>query len=351
MTPKMRQDFEARWPALARRVDLVLRRKGLDEPTRDDITQETAVRLIQMWDRVDVERAQVLAVTIALNVMRDDARRKRPDLVDQVPEIECTSDVERAGLARLELGRVRAAMSHLSAAQRSALLREVGDAPAAPGTGDADKMLRMRARKKLRAALGRISAPVLLRLRKLGDAFHIAGAGGTEGLVQGMGVVGCLLVGLMIAVPVGTPGTAKAAPADVEAEALRPATRADRSRPDAAELRRTWARNREAVDRQVKNRVVSTGRHNERARGKVGAAKKAPKGSPDESANAPEAIVDAPDLPVAQPEAPVNPEEVTESVPGTPQEAEIPATVPAPNPELPDLPTVEAPAAARPPAK
>jgi hypothetical protein len=204
MTPRMRRDFEARWPELALRVDSLLRRKRVPENQRDDILQETALRLIQMWGRVDVRRAPSLAVTVALNLLRDESRRRSSiEIVGDLPEIVEPLDVEAAGLARVELDQLRTAMTQLSAPQRSALLREIGNGNGHEGTSDAEKMLRLRARKKLRASLERVSAPLLLKLRKAADFLHVAGAGSQENLLQGLACVGCIAIGLGVAAPQG----------------------------------------------------------------------------------------------------------------------------------------------------
>ena len=340
MTPKMRQDFESRWPGLARRIDVVLQRRGLTESERDDIAQETALRLIQMWDRVDITRAQVLAATIALNLMRDDARRKRPDPLADMADIHEPVDVETAGLARLELRRVSVAMSHLSPAQRSALLREVGDGTACSTTNAGEKMLRLRARKKLRAALGRISAPVLLRLRKAGDMMHMAGIGGQESLAQGFGWIGCLLIGLMVAVPVGTSGTARAAGPEVHADAFASTVRLQQPHANPAVDRP--AVSRAATVRRAKNVAVPTTNGDRHRRGSSGHLPKGSSGDPESTTPAPQTVVGAPELPIAQPDTGVDPGAVTGAVPA---EAPKPGTPQPSLPDLPKLPGIDNPAA------
>ena len=167
--------------------------------------QETALRLIKMWDRVEPRLLPSLATTITLNLLRDESRRRKTqDILAEIPELAEPGTVEAAGLARIELEKVRTAMTQLSPAQRSALLREIGDTAASfPGTPDAEKMLRLRARRKLQAAIQKVSGLLVLRVRKIAEVLQAAG-NGREALVQGLSCVGCVAIGLMIAVPGGS---------------------------------------------------------------------------------------------------------------------------------------------------
>lgn len=168
-------DFERQWPDLARRLDTMLAGKRVPAHKRDDIIQETGLRLFRMWEQVDPERPLwALVVTIALNLLRDEAR-KRPEreVLGLVPDRAADQDVERAGLARLEWRRVQNAMSQLSPDHRSILMAELGDESATSTRGpNATKMLRMRARRRLNALLDVASASGLfvgLRIRRLFD--------------------------------------------------------------------------------------------------------------------------------------------------------------------------------------
>ena len=173
-----RHTFEQQWPDLARRLDTMLAGKRVPAHKRDDIVQETGLRLFRMWDQVDPERPLwALVVTIALNLLRDEAR-KRPEreVLGLVPDRAADQDVERAGLARLEWRRVQRAMTQLSPAHRSILMAELGDEEAVSSRGpNATKMLRMRARRRLNALLDVASASgvvVAVRLRRLFDLEH-----------------------------------------------------------------------------------------------------------------------------------------------------------------------------------
>ncbi|MDQ4124690.1 MAG: hypothetical protein M3134_03690 [Actinomycetota bacterium] len=168
-------DFEQQWPDLARRLDTMLAGKRVPAHKRDDIVQETGLRLFRMWGQVDPERPLwALVVTIALNLLRDEAR-KRPEreVLGLVPDRPADQDVERAGLARLEWRRVQSAMTQLSPDHRSILMAELGDDFETSSRGpNATKMLRMRARRRLSALLDVASASGILigvRVRRLFD--------------------------------------------------------------------------------------------------------------------------------------------------------------------------------------
>jgi DNA-directed RNA polymerase specialized sigma24 family protein len=151
----------------------MLARKKMPLAKREDVVQETGLRLLGMWDKVDSSTPPWgLVVTIALNFLRDEARRHpEREILGAVPDLPESYDVERAGLARLELRRVRAAMTKMSDAQRSVLLSELGiEGFAARRGADATKMLRLRARRKLHALLETASASgaiMALRFRRL----------------------------------------------------------------------------------------------------------------------------------------------------------------------------------------
>ena len=167
--------FEQQWPDLARRLDTMLAGKRVPPHKRDDIVQETGLRLFRMWEQVDPDRPLwALVVTIALNLLRDEAR-KRPEreVLGLVPDRAADQDVERAGLARLEWRRVQNAMSQLSPDHRSILMAELGDEYVTSSRGpNATKMLRMRARRRLNALLDVASASgvvIGIRVRRLFD--------------------------------------------------------------------------------------------------------------------------------------------------------------------------------------
>lgn len=175
MSPDAKAGFETEWAVLSRRLRLLLARKRVAPAHHDDLVQETALRLVSMWDSVDRRRdLWPLTVTIALNLLRDRGRAvNKDDLVGEIPDLPAVTDVETAGIARMELRKVRAAMDQLSESHRSILMKEIGaHAAAAVPDGAGDKMLRMRARRKLQSALERVSALVALRVRRVADLFE-----------------------------------------------------------------------------------------------------------------------------------------------------------------------------------
>ncbi|MDQ4065013.1 MAG: hypothetical protein M3161_03090 [Actinomycetota bacterium] len=156
--------FEEEWPELARRLACALRRRNVAPWLVDDIVQETGLRLYRMWHDVDPERSVWgLVLTIAKNLLWDEMhRRSARELLIEVPERPNDHDVERAGIARLELWRVSRALDQLSPAHRSVLLAEVdGEARRAEVSRAATKMMRMRARRRLSALLENASASCL----------------------------------------------------------------------------------------------------------------------------------------------------------------------------------------------
>ena len=156
--------FEQEWPELARRLACALRRRNVAPWLVDDIVQETGLRLYRMWDQVDPTRSVWgLVLTISKNLLWDEThRRTARELLIEVPERPNDQDVERAGIARLELWRVSRALDKLSPAHRSVLLAEVdGEARQVEVSPAATKMMRMRARRRLSALLENASASCL----------------------------------------------------------------------------------------------------------------------------------------------------------------------------------------------
>lgn len=212
MTPELKRRFEAEWPALERRLKLVLFHKRVPLSQQDDLLQEVALRLVGTWTTVDKDRTWMFTKTILLNLLRDEYRRRaaRPENVSEMPDVPAQIDIEQAGLARIEIERVRKALGELSEAHRSVLLQEVGEHPLQePDPGAATKMMRMRARRKLNAAVEKISAVVILRSRKVWDVVHGL-VGVRDEIVPALGCVICLIVGAGSALSVTMPAPAEA---------------------------------------------------------------------------------------------------------------------------------------------
>lgn len=174
-----RPSFEVEWPALARELGSMLRRRRVPEWLADDIVQETGIKLWKMWDEVDPSRPVAgLGKTVAVNVLRDYWRQSaRREVPGAVPDRAGVSDVEREGLARTELRAVGRALRQLQPDYRRVLLAEVGlmDEPARPGRG-AIRMLRVRARRELAGLVDRGSGwGVVFGERVSGVARDLAG--------------------------------------------------------------------------------------------------------------------------------------------------------------------------------
>ena len=166
--------FENSWPALERQLRDVLRRRGVPVDAREDVLQETALRLLRSWERIRPESLWAFALTIALNVVRDEARRKERRDRTPLESAIVDRDPEHEALVRLELARVKAALESMTERQRTILLSEVGEATIVDSTTPALKMARMRARRRLRSliegASGYAALPIIRTRRWLQDA-------------------------------------------------------------------------------------------------------------------------------------------------------------------------------------
>lgn len=165
MTGKESARFEDEWSLLEPRLHGLLAQRGVSSSLREDIVQETALRLIRMWPGVDVERDVFpLAATIALNLARDNARRlAKREVLGEIPEGPGTEDVERAVLSRLDLEQVARAFPKLREAHRRVLLREldsISDSTRDPErrSRTATNMVRLRARRRLAHLIGAASS-------------------------------------------------------------------------------------------------------------------------------------------------------------------------------------------------
>ena len=215
MSPELRAEFEARWPALSARLDRFLANRRVPPGARDDLIQETAIRLFGVWPTVDRSRSPwPLTVTIALNLLRDDGRAARNrEFSGEVPEtFGTTHEVEAAGLARVELARVAAALEQLPALQRAALMREIGINGTRFTTREAEKMLRLRARKRLRTILERVPSIFVLRLRR-DPADLNAVLVARDGLTQMATCLACAVLGIAAGVVPGIVAPAEASAA------------------------------------------------------------------------------------------------------------------------------------------
>lgn len=159
MTSDQQNQFEAEWPALALRLEAMLKRKRLSDWLVEDLVQETGCRLIRMWSQVDrAKPVWPLVATIALNLLRDEMRKGSwNELTGAVPDAPSVENTEARGLARLELRQLGGALSQMKASQRSVLLAEVTEGPADGADPSAMRMLRMRARRRLHQLMDQAS--------------------------------------------------------------------------------------------------------------------------------------------------------------------------------------------------
>ncbi len=167
--------FATRWPALVPELRQALAKAGAPAADRDDLVQETAVRLLGMWDRIDWDRpVAALARRIALNVWRDQWRhRGAREIVGPVPEQHAAGDTERSALARVEVGEVARALADLPATTANVLRLAVVEAEVAPAgaASPALRMARTRARRALAVTMriaSSVAAAVALSWRAIG---------------------------------------------------------------------------------------------------------------------------------------------------------------------------------------
>jgi DNA-directed RNA polymerase specialized sigma24 family protein len=149
--------FATRWPALIPELRRALAKAGAPAAERNDLVQETAVRLLGMWERIAWDRPiGALAHRIALNAWRDQWRhRGAREVVGPVPEQQAAGDTERSALARVEIGEVARALADLPANTANVLRLAAAESEIAPvgaAVGAASPALRM-ARTRARRAL------------------------------------------------------------------------------------------------------------------------------------------------------------------------------------------------------
>ena len=186
--------YEELWPPLAARLEVALRARGVSGALRDDVIQETAARLWERWSRVDTgSDVFPLAFTIARNLVTDRARER--DCLDlyEIARRPSPEDPYESAVSRIELGRVMKALRSLTPRYRDLLLAEAGwkpDDAREPG-GVVTNMARMRARKRLRAALEQAGAAVVLPWRRLRE--RLFGRGAETRLQFGQVFSGCAL--------------------------------------------------------------------------------------------------------------------------------------------------------------
>ena len=172
------ESFETAWAEIGPWLQRYLCSRKLDSFTSEDIVQETAFRVFRRWDEIDHERSlKPLSVTIAMNLVRDRARRSKREALTDVPESTSSDDVEATALARLELARVGKALNCLSQDQQRLVTYELRakDAHLPSRSEAAVKMARLRARKKLISAMKTTSVLTAAAWLKLKETVSLRG--------------------------------------------------------------------------------------------------------------------------------------------------------------------------------
>ena len=206
--------FATRWPTLVPKLRTMLARAGAPVADRDDLVQETALRLYRMWPKVDQERGiDPLACRIAMNAWRDQWRRRgEREVLGDVPEAATEYDTERAALARVEVHEVSRALARLRPATAAVLRVAALDAESdvEGGTPPAVRMARCRARRALQASLRVACAAVLIVV----SALRALGRPARTGLAASAVATVALVVTLSTTVaPASHPGRINVSPA------------------------------------------------------------------------------------------------------------------------------------------
>lgn len=169
-----RESFDDAWPALAERLRRSLTARGVPAQDRDDVVQETALRVYRSWTGLDPNRpVWPFVITVGINIWRDIIRERTGRIAQVHPtdhiEVTADLDVERDVLARQELANTVVAIRSLAPEQRQLLLASEEFADSERPLRPAERVARMRVRRQLAKAVGRASAAfVLLWLRRPG---------------------------------------------------------------------------------------------------------------------------------------------------------------------------------------
>lgn len=151
----------AAWPTLEPSIIRALRRLGASPALAEDIAQDVAVRALQSQVRFE-SAAELLpwAHVVARRRLIDVRRKESRSLpVREIIDVTTEESVEGAVVGREELRGVGDALHRMKDADRQVLLATLRSS----GTGgtkrerDADALRLMRARRRLRAALGAIT--------------------------------------------------------------------------------------------------------------------------------------------------------------------------------------------------
>ena len=229
--------FATEWPALVPKLRTMLARAGAPVAEREDLVQETALRLYRMWPKIDQERGvEPLARRIATNAWRDQWRRRgEREVLGDVPEAAAGHDTERAALARVEVREVSRAMARLrpatAAVLRVAATEAESDGLAEGGTPAALRMARCRARRALQASLRVACAAAVFAVAAMRALSRPARTGLAAGA---MATVALVLTLSTTRAPSTQPGRVAVWPVTAVGEPASPATKPAHSSTTAA---------------------------------------------------------------------------------------------------------------------
>jgi RNA polymerase sigma factor (sigma-70 family) len=182
------REFDDVWAEMRARLGRVLAARGVPAQDREDLLQETALRLYRVWDNLDpAQPVWPYAVTIALNLWRDSLRSAATHVREVSPSVAYDNpddlDVERTVIARQELATVGAALRQLAPEQRRLVLETDELTTVVRPLRAAERMSRMRVRRELARVVGRASAiAALIWLRRPHRAQAFAAAAFTGAL-------------------------------------------------------------------------------------------------------------------------------------------------------------------------
>ena len=128
LTPERRRDLTDVWPAVAPRLHRMLRRRGVDAATAEDVVQETALRVLRtgvaFTGADDLFRwASVVGWRLAVDTRRRESRSDPGPVPDRPSPVNVALAVEQ----RTALEAVGRGLRSLSDSDRSAILGPVGD--------------------------------------------------------------------------------------------------------------------------------------------------------------------------------------------------------------------------------
>jgi RNA polymerase sigma factor (sigma-70 family) len=181
--------FDDAWRDVEPQLRRSLAARGVPRQERDDLVQETALRLYRSWRTVDAARPLLpFTVTIAMNAWRDLCRseHRRVPVASDVDWVDvcAVDDVESQVLARDQLGRLAAALRSVPPAQRSLLLDHDELVASVRPLAPAERVARMRARRQLARLVGRASAALAaLWVHRLARTSELTAATACAGVV------------------------------------------------------------------------------------------------------------------------------------------------------------------------